>query len=155
MLVWSAQNEICAVGVAVAAGIGVRVAMGVTKIGGTATGGAGSITGTSATLRARTKSADTQPMPLGAEGIETAHQVPAGLRPTISPSSPKSCKAQDRVVGAGAGANVDAIGGRDATRGHWPVPAAGSGRSTVRRGAKWTAVSPLAARSTIRLPSMP
>ena len=91
-LVRSAPKDICAEGVAVAGGTGVGVAGGVTRIGGATMGGAGSMTGTSWAFAAATKSAETQPMPLGADGIDAAHQRLSALRPTISPSSPKRAK---------------------------------------------------------------
>ena len=94
MLVRSAHSESWGVGVTVgvAGGTGVGVAGGVTRIGGATMGGAGSMTGTFSALAAATKSAETQPMPLGAAGIDAAHQRLSALRPTISPSSPKRAK---------------------------------------------------------------
>ena len=123
MVVGLALNDICGAGVAAGGGTGVGCGAGVGA--GTMTGGGGAaMIGTSSASVAITKSADTQPLPPGAEGTATTHQLAIGAATDDFAFGAKGGNAKHRKVGTRAGANVDAVGrnhagGRCGRRRRW------------------------------------
>jgi hypothetical protein len=149
MLVLSALNDICA---GVLASAAAAVSASAAGVGMMTTGGGGdAMIGTSAALLAATKSAETQPLPPGAVGTATTHQLPSALRPMISPSAPKGATPSTGKLVPGPERTLTPFGA--VTR---PVgtPGAGSGIAISSSRTMCTAMASSALRSSMKSPSM-